>query len=367
MATRKPSRNRRSPLTWIKNRLPRIRGRGKGQAKGSTSSFKRRYRFIFTFFKFILRQYKFFLIIFLGLGIFVFARLMTKTDYFKVKEIRFEGVEQIEQEKLEEIAAKYKGKNIYSVSLSDVEKDVDALSVYIKEVYARKQLPSKLVVEITERYPRFVYIDFDGVYLVDKDNYVVAIPLEQKVSFSKEEWEAYYSQDTELEIIKQRIIANMELEEGEAEEEFDYSTVSIEEKTAVLQEIKNEINQVINAHFKDVNEQMNKTDFAGLQRIYYYGNSQYKEGDVLDNEALVYTIEALEFFDRRDDLSVTETIWESKFSLRVSTLENKTFIFGVNRDIEDQLSDLEIVLAELSTAGKSYSRIDVRAEITSVR
>jgi len=354
LKTEKFSRSKKvSPERSLTNRL-----------NGPKGKYRRRYGFIFKFFKFLLRQYKIFLTGFIVAFTLVGLNLLFRTDYFEVKEIRFEGVEQIEKEKLEQIADKYKGKNIYTIDLDEFEKDVDDLSVYIKGVYARKHLPSKIIVEITERYPREVFINFDGVYLVDKDNYVVSAPMQQSITFTDEEWEAYYSQDVNLKIVQERVKSDLD-EEGQ--KNFDYKKIEAETKQKALAEIKAEMNQIIINHFNSIDKQINESDFAGFQRIYFYENAKYKEGDIIDNKALTYTVKVLEFFDNQEELTVSETIWESKFSLTVRTLEGKIFTFGANRDIDSQINDLEVVLEELKSSNKKYTRIDLRAEIIGVK
>lgn len=349
---------------------------------GEKGQYKRRYSFIFKFFRLFLRQYKILINILLLAAGAGFLYLILQTDYFQVKEIRFEGIEQTERSKLEEIAAKYKGKNIYTLNLDKFEEDVSGLSVYIKEVHAEKYLPSKIVVKVTERYPKVVYVNFNGVLLIDKDNYVVASPINQSINFTDEEWKAYYSQDVNLKIVQERVQVNLEQEsvdgeqeqeqveeqeQGEDQEEFDYSKIEDKVKREALDEIKTEMTQIIKAHFTSLNEQINTSEYAGLQRIYLYDDADYKEGDVINDKTLTYTTQVIEHFDRQEELTIKEIIWESRFSLTIHTLEEKIFVFGTNREIDDQLDDLDVVLSELQANHQDYKKIDLRAEIIGVK
>lgn len=333
----------------------------------------RKYAPVIRFFQAILKRIKF--LGYLGIILILagFGYLVVKTPFFKVDQIRFEGVEQIDTNKLQPIADKYKGKNIYTVNLSDVEKDVSNLSVYIESVYAKKELPSKIIVEVNERHPKYVLVNFDGVYLVDEQKYLVAKPISDKIAFDQDEWEAYSSNNPNMKAVKARMKAEFEAQKKDetqstdsSEEQFDFSKIPTKDKREVLNQIKTEVAEVIKSHFDSLDKKINKSEYAGLQRIYFYENFDYLEGDQIDNKKLDYSFKAVSYLDSRDDLAVSKAAWQSKFSLTIQTVEKKTFVFGVNRDIDTQISDLDTLLKKFELENQKYTKIDTRAELVTV-
>lgn len=381
--------------------LSRIRHSDGNSAKPKIKvnpKYKRRYWFVFTAVQAILKRAKYLILIIGAILFILFFYALTQTNLFKVKEIRFEGVSQIDQSKLAQIATKYKGKNIYMVNLTTLEKDTAKTSVYIKSVYARKEIPSRLVVEIKERYPNLVLITLDGVYLVDKDNVVIAIPIKKQISFTDDEWQAYYTQNTELEIVKKRVEANLQKAKtttggttGAAtgtngatassstgqttidsqylddKGKFDYSKVPAKEKENALKEIKKEMDQIMASHFKELDQQVNSAEYAGLTRMYVYQNTDYKEGKRIDSSMLAYTIKVLDYFNREQQFTITGVIWQTEFTLHIKTAEKKDFYFGLNRDIDTQIRDLDILMKHLVETKQKYKMIDLRTENITVK
>ncbi len=367
------------------SRLHRVTGykltKKRFHKKRSRYIWKRRFSAIF---KFIKESYLF--IIFLAF--FVLIYLFTRTNVFIVKEIQFTGVTKIDKTKLQAIADKYKGKNIYLINLGDVENDVYDCSVYVKSVYAKKYLPSKLVIDIDERDPSFSLLDFDGVFLIDKEGKVVSSPIHEKISFEQEEVSILSTMDFDLDIVKSRIIANATDEElsewlkDDADKDMlykdetdmqsikaliDFSKIPDDMKLNTFLEIRNEVTQIVDEHFNSLNEQINQTEFANLPRVLFYKNNNLNNGDLIDATKLDILGKVLSFFARREDYSMQYAIWISDYTLKVTTLENKEFIFSDTRDIKMQLNDLDVMINELHSRGEDFTSIDVRSEIIAVK
>lgn len=334
-----------------------------------TSRYKRRYSFVFAILEKLASLSKYLTI---PLAVLFFVGtfyLVFQTDYFKVDKITFEGVEEVETSRLQEIAKEYKGKNIYSVDLTKLENDVQGLSVYIKSVYARKMLPNKLVVEVDERSPKLVILNFSGVYLVDADEYIISHPVDEQISFTDDEWEIYTTENLDVSIIEDRIVANLKEENEDFDEEkFDYKK-DVDEKTKrkVHQEIRDEMNQAIQSYFESLDALVSREDFAGLPRVYFYERGNFNEGEQIEPDRLNLTSDAIDFLNSYEEFSVIKTSWITPFSLQVYTLEEKEFVFGINRDPQLQLEDLGIILNELDMQKKDFQRIDVRSDIIRVK
>jgi len=337
--------------------------------KYRSGKYKRKYSVVFSFAKSVAGFLKY-LTIPLTILLFIGTLYLAfRTSYFHIDKITFEGIKEVNTEQLEEVAAKYKEKNIYSVNLTELEREVQNLSVYIKNVYARKILPNKLIVEVDERNPELVIINFSGVYLVDADEFIIAHPMEEAINFTEDEWLVYSTNRLDASIIKDRIIANLK-EKGEdfEEDDFDYDVeVNETEKQRIQQEIRGEMNQAIKIHFDSLDAAVSQEDFAGLPRVYFYERGEFEEGIQIEASRLNLTSEAISFLDSYEESSVIRAAWLTPFSLYVYTLEGKEFVFGSNRDPDLQLEDLDIILNELKTQKKGFQRIDVRSDIIRVK
>lgn len=350
--------------------------------KRTKSRLKRRFRFLTSIGNFILRYKRTFGTACIGFLLALFFYLLSNTTYFNIKTIEFEGVDQTNIELLEGVASKYKGKNIFTLNLRELESDLDSLSVYIKGVHASKELPDKVIIRLTERYPRYTVINFDGAYLLDSESYVTDMPISRSISFSEEEWKAYYSKaNTDLDIVRKRIMVDLDIEiEGEekqpvkepkeSEEDkeiFSYDEIEEEIKIDTLNEIKNELRQTVASHFAQVDKQINESEYAGLQKIYMVGNSNLKRGETAQTKQIDFSIEVFEYFSIREEFGINRVIWTSKFSLSVELIDNRRVVFGLNKPIKEQLNDFDVSISHLKDNGKSFSRIDLSGERVKIK
>ncbi|MBD3280059.1 FtsQ-type POTRA domain-containing protein [Candidatus Dojkabacteria bacterium] len=320
------------------------------------------------------------------IGLIVVLRLIFSTNYFDVKEIRVTGVEETETSKLEQIAQNYKGKNIYRVDLDELEREISEISIYIKNVYAKKHLPNRIEISIKERYPSYTILNYDGVYLIDEEYIVTNIPIMQEIEFSEAEMNAYRKNDIESKTIKERLFLKLKnneldveienvLDEGveiEEEEEIqlediDFEKIPEKEKIEELEKLKTDINAIIAEHFSSLEAQVNESEFAGLRRLYFNKNGNYEEGERAEEDRLKAYDQVYEYFADDEGLAILKVVWTSDYTLQISFADDKKILFGTNRGIDQQLQDLEIVLDELQMQGKDFRRIDLRTETIGVK
>lgn len=348
-----------------------LRKKSKSVARNTVrkkSKFKRRLSFLSPLFTFLNIYKNTILSLFLVILVPVFIYVLTHTSFFKVESIRFEGVQNIEQSKLVEIGQKYKGQNIYSIDLDQLEKDVAESSVYIKSALAKKILPDKVVIRVEERLPNLAILNFDGVYLVDDEDYVTRHTISQTIGFTEDEWRVYNTNDLDIKIIEERLVVNLQEEDEEFDkEEFDYSKYDEKAKIAIQGEIRDEMDQTIEAHFNDLEKQVNESEYASLPRVYFYDRGEYEEGEYIESSHLQVVDKVLGYLNSSELYTVTKTIWSTDFTLVVYTLEEKQFVFGINRDIDTQLEDLEIVMNRLDNEGKDFEYIDLRPDTIIVK
>jgi len=356
-------RHRPKRFSFRPNIKPRIK-----IDKRSAGRFRRKLTIFTPLLRIIKSNFQYVLIVFSLLIIGLFFYGIFQTNVFDVKKIRIEGVENVDRERLAEVVGKYKDRNIYSINLSDIEDEVLNSSVYIKNVYARKQLPSTIIIEIKERYPTLVILNFDGVYLIDAENIVTSNPINQSIDFSEDEWYVYHTNSLDNLIIKNRIMANLKEGDPEFDEEsFDYENYDVTIKQRIKNEIKQEMDQAIAAHFSSLEQVVNESEYAGLPRVYFYDGGSYNQEDRLVLDQITDVEKVVKYFERLDRYSITKIAWVTKFSLKVETLEGKIFMFGDNRDIDKQIDDLDVILVELSLSGKDFTTINLQSEIIGVK
>ena len=287
---------------------------------------------------------------------------------------------------LEQVAREYKGRNIYSVDLDKLENEVGGISIYIKDVYAKKHLPGRIEIYIKERYPNYVILNYDGVYLVDNEFVITNIPIRQEIGFSKEELDTYAKNDFNSDVTKERLFSKLksgeleiklqdvllpdvEIENGEEVkiEDIDFSKVPEDEKLKELQKLKTEIDAIIAEHFKSLEQQVNESEYAGLKRIYFKKNGDYQEGQTAEVVRLQIYAKIYEYFSTEEKYSISKATWTSDYTLQIEFVEGKVILFAYNRDTDQQLEDLEVVLEELRSSGKDFNRIDLRTETIGVK
>lgn len=340
----------------------------------SRSVYRRKYNWIFLAIDFL--RYRLGVILG-GFGVvflLVVLRLVFTTDYFEVESVKVIGIEKTDQAKLEEVVKKYKGQNIYSIDLGKLEKEISEISIYIKEVYAKKYLPDKIEVEVVERFPDIVVVNFDGVYLLDSEYVVTNYPIEQVIRFTDSEIDAYSKNDLEAEVLIERvssrirrennadendIVVSESEEEDLQEEEFDYESVDKEIKLDELQKLKQEIDAIVYEHFFSLNEQISQAEYAGLPRVYIYGNNNLVEGDRFDKYQIKTAIKVSEYFEANEDRVIVRMAWLSDYSFEVKFDDDRVLVFGIERSIESQLSDYEVVKKELVYNGKDYTLMNL--------
>lgn len=100
-----------------------------------------------------------------------------KSTFFNIKSVNIEGNSIIKSESLDKEVEYLKGTNILTVNTESI---VDALkkNSYIESVSIKKEFPSKLKINVTEREAKFYFIENDKKYII---NYEFVI-LEEKSS-----------------------------------------------------------------------------------------------------------------------------------------------------------------------------------------
>ncbi len=95
------------------------------------------------------------------------------SDYFKVKEIIFEGNSHYSYESFNDISKKYLGKNIFEVKKKSLEDSLIINFYWLKSVDLKKVFPDKLIIRVYERKP-FIIINYSkSFYLLDEEGVII--------------------------------------------------------------------------------------------------------------------------------------------------------------------------------------------------
>lgn len=104
------------------------------------------------------------LVILLTAGITLFLR----SSYFSIQNIKIEGLQQIPQVEIERLTSSAKGQNLVLADQESLRKKV-TLHPLVKSVQFKRQFPSTLIIQVTERAPVALIVVPNGVVKVDEN------------------------------------------------------------------------------------------------------------------------------------------------------------------------------------------------------
>lgn len=103
------------------------------------------------------------LICLLAVGFFMF----TKSDFFIVKEVRLQGLDNVAEQEITKLLGAVKGQNLF---LTDTKALAQRIKLHplVDTATVKKELPATLVLHIQERVPVALILNKDGVVEVDQ-------------------------------------------------------------------------------------------------------------------------------------------------------------------------------------------------------
>ena len=97
------------------------------------------------------------------------SEFVLESPYFSVSEIQVRGGDKVSGNAIVAIAGLRRGMSIWRLDLASIEKKI-AKHPWVRRVYARREFPRRVVIEVEERTPRAIvalrklyYVDADGV------------------------------------------------------------------------------------------------------------------------------------------------------------------------------------------------------------
>jgi cell division protein FtsQ len=106
----------------------------------------------------------------LGVGSWAGYRAIMTSPHFAVREVVVPESRHVSREELLAMVAVEPGRNIFTVDLSRISRDL-AAHPWLDRVAVRRELPARIIVEVGEREPALL-VELGGLYLADRDGHV---------------------------------------------------------------------------------------------------------------------------------------------------------------------------------------------------
>jgi cell division protein FtsQ len=106
----------------------------------------------------------------LGVGGWAGTRAIVSSPRFAVSEVRISATRHLAPAEVAAVVDVERGRNVFGVDLGRIERDL-AAQPWVLRATARRELPGRIVVEVTEREPALL-VELGGLYLCDRDGHV---------------------------------------------------------------------------------------------------------------------------------------------------------------------------------------------------
>lgn len=280
-----------------------------------------------------------FALLVLLIGAFLFLR---STTIFDVKDVEVITDKSESYSIVKEIADKYISKNIIFISSSEIESSIKSKLPSVHTVFVNKTLDGKLKVEIIEDAPVYYEANNSGIYLINQSGGVMeVIEPETKLTFSETE---LLLRDNKLPADSDQV--RIKYLDGYSEEERSkiiWKDVEREEKEAVLNQMKQDLDNKINDFTNKLAEQLKEDRYKNLIGSYIPNNENYSVGDEVPLERLNFVSIVLDFFKSKN-LNSTKVVWDSDYSLEVFLQDNPSVLLSVKRSYSSQFIDLNTLI-----------------------
>lgn len=285
------------------------------------------------------------LIITLVLGLVgIVVSALHSEEVYLVTDISFYGNQRIPSAELQTALEIYKGSSLLTISKYDLSARLKTQFTYLDSVVVSKLLPGKLEVGIVEKVPSSVLINLTGAYLLDQEALVLTVlkstPAEG-ITFEQSQIVAGYG-DPNSQIVKEIYLSKITKPEDRAKVEWD--KVPLAEKEAALREIQQTLASRLAGQLEEGVIAVEASEFKDLSKIFTYDNTTYKAGELIQANYLKVSERIVEYFDTREELRVTEILWQSQYTIRVSVVSGKRFIVSAIDDLDSQLFKLEPII-----------------------
>jgi cell division septal protein FtsQ len=299
-------------------------------------------------------------VIFVGVILF----LLHDNQVYVIKEIEITGTKQISQDAILSDVGYLKGKSMFSFSEAGLEEELMRKFPYIKLVQIRKNLPSKVTVEIEERFPVIAYINMSGVFLVDEERIIVnRLAVKDQLTFTVDEGLVVNGfGDPNANYVYEYYLSKIAAEEER--KAVKWEEVSLEDKKRALDDFKDSLQVRVSSALNNNITALLGSEFTQLPRIMGYDSLVYDIGSDFPSFKFDASQNIKRYLDKEGLLFIDMT-WPSDFTLIVKLVNNIELWFSSTRSIDDQLLALATIREQADLTNVSV--IDLRSELVSVR
>lgn len=317
--------------------------------------------------------------IFLGvLGLVAFSLLLLglfkvlSSEYFKVNNFEVIGARSISTQDITGDLTTLTGQNIFLLNSKKVETELSEKYIYFDRINVTKIWPNKLFIVVSEKQPLFFYNNLNGVYLVTEDGYVNEVIYQEKINFAQEQLNIITgAEGIESSLVKERLEAEFVAEQEKLPKEqrvdFDFALFDQDTKLSTLTIIRSELLEQARIILTSYKDKYDPLQYPQLESVYSFDNNPLKEGNWIDSKKLQLTREVVKFFSQKQEVAIVGIFWESKYTIKFETEDQKTLIFGTSRGVSEQIEDYLAVRRELELEEKNFSEMDLSSRKISVR
>jgi len=290
--------------------------------------------------------------------------LLHDNQVYVVKDIEISGTKQISQDAIMAEIGSLQGKSMFSFSEGALEDELTEKFPYIKLVQVRKNLPSRVTVEIEERFPVVAYINMSGVFLIDEERIVVnRLAVKDQLTFTADEGLVINGfGDPDANYVYEYYLSKIEKEADR--KAVKWAEISLEDKKRTLDDFKNSLQVRVNSALNNNITALLGSEFTQLPRVMGYDSLVYDIGSGFPSFKFDASQSIKNYLDK-EGLQFSEMAWSSDFTLVVKLVSNIELWFSSTRSIDDQLKALTVVREQADLTNVSV--IDLRSELVSVR
>lgn len=277
--------------------------------------------------------------------IFFFVYVFPKIDnlpVFKITEFKIYGNESISEEEISLSLQKFEGESMLSVQTEEIEDYIKQSNLYIEEVYVRKSLPGTIEVDIVERYPSLIVIDFSGTYLLDSKFKVISILNKQEFDIANFELDILQDYaNLNADFVKERYFASLSEEERA---DLKWEDVDQDEKIQTIEKIKEDINNRLTTFLSDQTAVIEASAFKDLPVNYFlFTKKGYEIGQYYDRDKISFTENArLEFLNL--GFKINDVRWTTEFRLEIKFDDAKKAILTDQDSLQLQIEKMQLLL-----------------------
>jgi len=302
----------------------------------------------------------FVLVITVILVVFVVS-LVRSNKYLKVTNIELLADDQ-DKIKIEDYLSKYKEVSILNIQPDQLANDLKKNFSEIRQVYVEKKLNGELDIEVVREVPAYLLTNLTGTYILNYEGKVIKV---------------LYPTGLSLNDLEQKVLTNtLPLDDDTIKNKYlekitdpvqktkvDWTTVPTDQKQKILNDFINQLNAKIETYYKQVEDKIKASQYTSSISFFEDNNSQYNLGDSIDHTNIVFMGGIIDYLKEKN-LPIKRLAWISDYSLKVSLESGVNLIFSTERDIQDQLKDMDTVLFYGKLSGAKV--IDVRSSNYSI-